>query len=61
MKGKSKMILHILNDGPTVLSDKIIAVQAEKSVVKVIDLIKKSESYENIVDEIFFHDLVISW
>lgn len=61
MKGKSMMILHILNDGPTVLSDKIIAIQAEKSVVKVIDLTKKSVSYENIVDKIFFHDMVISW
>lgn len=61
MKGKSMMILHILNDGPAVLSDKIIAIQAEKSVVKVIDLTKKSVSYENIVDEIFFHDMVISW
>lgn len=61
MNMKSMMILHILNDGPAVLSDNVIAVQAEKSVVKVIDLTKKSVSYENIVDEIFFHDMVISW
>ena len=54
-------ILHILKDGPTTLSDKIIASHAEKNVVKVIDLTKKSASYENIVDDIFSHDRVISW
>lgn len=54
-------ILHILNDGPTKLSEKIIAVQAEKGDVKIVDLSKKSLSYENIIEEIFSSDRVISW
>jgi hypothetical protein len=55
------IILHILNDGPTVLSDRIIAVQSEDNVIKVIDLTKKSVSYENIIDRIFSSERVISW
>ncbi|HBG93300.1 MAG: hypothetical protein A2X54_04305 [Nitrospirae bacterium GWF2_44_13] len=61
MKGKGMMILHILNDGPTALSDRIIAAQSEDNVVKVIDLTKKSVSYENIIDRIFSSEKVISW
>ena len=33
-------ILHILNDGPTKLSDDIISVQAKDHEVKIIDLSK---------------------
>lgn len=54
-------ILHILNDGPTGLSGRIISVQAEGNEVKVIDLSKKEMSYDAIVDEIFSNDRVISW
>ncbi len=54
-------ILHILNDGPTKLSDQIIGVQAKEHTVKVVDLSKKEASYESIVDDIFSHDKVISW
>jgi hypothetical protein len=54
-------ILHILNDGPTQLSDDIISVQAKDNEVKIIDLSKKDVSYEGIVDDIFACDKVISW
>jgi len=54
-------ILHILNDGPTELSSRIINVQSRDNKVKVIDLSKKETSYETIIDEIFAHDKVISW
>ena len=54
-------VLHILNDGPTKLSDQIIAVQAKDNEVKVINLSKKEASYGSIIDDIFSHDRVISW
>jgi len=54
-------ILHILNDGPTGLSNQIIEVESKDNTVKIIDLSKKEASYEAIVDEIFFSDKVISW
>lgn len=54
-------ILHILNDGPSDLSTKIIDVQSKENEVKVIELSKKEASYEDIIDEIFSHDKVVSW
>jgi hypothetical protein len=54
-------ILHILNDGPTKLSDRIISVQAREHEVKIIDLRKKDLSYGSIVDDIVSYDRVISW
>lgn len=54
-------ILHLLSDGPTGLSTKIIEVQSKNTEIKVIDLSKKAVSYESIVDEIFSHDRVICW
>ncbi len=54
-------ILHILNDGPTDLSKKIIDVQSKEHNVKVIDLSKKEFSYETIIEELFSSDKVISW
>lgn len=54
-------ILHMLNDGPTKLSDDIISVQAKDHEVKIIDLSKMDASYESIVDDIFASDKVISW
>jgi hypothetical protein len=53
-------ILHILNDGPTDLSSKIIEVQSKDHEVKVIELAQK-ESYDALVDEIFSNDRVASW
>jgi hypothetical protein len=54
-------ILHILNDGPTKLSDEIIRVQSAGHDVKVIDLSKGDMSYEDIIDEIFSRERVVSW
>jgi hypothetical protein len=54
-------ILHLLNDGPTKLSDQIISVESKEHDVKVVDLSKGVASYESIVDDIFAYDKVISW
>lgn len=54
-------ILHILNDGPTALSDKVIETQSKDHEIKIIELSKKDVSYEAIIDEISSHDKVISW
>lgn len=54
-------ILHILNDGPTDLSAKIVEVQSKENEVKVVNLSRKEMSYEAIIDEIFSSDRVISW
>ncbi len=54
-------ILHILNDGPTDLSSKVIDTQSKDNEVKVIKLSKKEVSYEIVIDDIFSHDRVISW
>ena len=54
-------ILHILNDGPSELSDKIIDTQSKGNEVKVVSLPEKELSYEDLVDEIFSHDRVVSW
>ena len=54
-------ILHILNDGQTDMSKKIIEVQSKEHDVKVVNLSKKETSYETVIDEIFSNDKVISW
>jgi len=54
-------ILHILNDGPADLSTAIINIQSKDNEVKVVDLSKKTVSYESVVDDIFSFDKVISW
>lgn len=54
-------ILHLLSDGQTGLSTKIIETQSKEHTVKVIDMSKKAVSYEAIVDEIFTNDRVINW
>ncbi|HXX54031.1 MAG TPA: hypothetical protein VEI28_05615 [Thermodesulfovibrionales bacterium] len=54
-------ILHLLNDGPTDLSEKIIEVQSRDNQVKVVNLAKKESTYEALVDAIFASDRVISW
>ena len=59
--GKAMRILHILNDGPTALSDQIINVHFRRCHVEAIDLTKKEVPYEDLVDKIFSCDQVISW
>ncbi|GMQ87495.1 MAG: hypothetical protein BMS9Abin08_0699 [Gammaproteobacteria bacterium] len=54
-------ILHILNDGPTELSDQMIDVHSRGCDVEVVDLKKNEISYEDLVDKIFSCDRVISW
>jgi hypothetical protein len=61
VKGENMKILHILNDGPTELSTRIIEVQSKENEVKVVNLSRKEMSYEALVDEIFASDRVISW
>lgn len=54
-------ILHMLSDGPTELSSKVIEVQSADNEVKVVDLSKKETAYEAIVDDIFSFEKVICW
>ena len=54
-------ILHILNDGPTEISAKIIGGQSKDHEVKVVDPSRKEISYEAIIDAIVSSDKVISW
>ncbi len=54
-------ILHMLSDGPTELSSKVIEVQSAANEVKVVDLSKKETSYEAIVDDMFSFDKVVCW
>lgn len=54
-------ILHILTDGPTDLSTKIIEVQSADNEVKVIDLSAGEADYDSIMDEIVANDRVVSW
>lgn len=54
-------ILHLLNDGPSQMSDDIIGIQTKEHEIKIIDLSKKGVSYESIIDEIAASDRVISW
>jgi hypothetical protein len=54
-------ILHMLSDGPTELSSKVIEVQSGDNEVKVVDLSKKETSYDVIVDDMFSFDKVVCW
>jgi len=54
-------ILHILNDGPTELSDQIIDVHSREHQIEVVNLKEKEILYEELVDRIFSCDRVISW
>jgi len=54
-------ILHILNDGPTELSDQMIDVNSMECQIEVVNLCKKEISYAELVDKIFSCDRVISW
>ncbi|GMR19415.1 MAG: hypothetical protein BMS9Abin36_0010 [Gammaproteobacteria bacterium] len=54
-------ILHILNDGPTELSDQVIDMHSRECQIEVVDLKKGDFSYEDLVEKIFSCDRVISW
>ena len=54
-------ILHILNDGHSELSDKIFDAQTKSNEVKVVSLLKREISYEELVVDIFSYDRVVSW
>ena len=54
-------ILHLLNDGGDELSARIIEVQARQHQVRMVNLHAGGLSYEQLVDEIFNHDKVVSW
>jgi hypothetical protein len=54
-------ILHILLDGPTDLSERVIAAQAFVHDVQTMDLSLGDIAYEDLVDQIFAHDRVVSW
>ncbi len=54
-------ILHLLNDGGDELSARIIEAQARQHEVRVVNLRGSELSYEQLVDEIFAHDKVVSW
>lgn len=54
-------ILHILNDGPDALSDKIIEAQSVDHRVEVIDLSRDDVSYDAVVERIFAFRRVVSW
>ena len=53
-------VLHIIKSKQTGLVEEIIKRQSKTNEVKVIDLTKKV-SYEDVIDDIFSHDKVISW
>lgn len=57
----SLKILHILNDGPDELAQRVIAMHSNIHQVRIVDLTRMEISYERLVDEIFAHDRVISW
>ncbi|MBC8412327.1 MAG: hypothetical protein ISR96_08230 [Nitrospira sp.] len=54
-------ILHIINDKQDDLSRKVIEFQSDDSELRVIELASKAVSYDELVDEIFASDKVISW
>ncbi len=54
-------ILHLLNDGGDELSARIIEAHAREHQVRVVNLRAGDISYEQLVDEIFTHDKVVSW
>ena len=54
-------ILHILNDGPASLSDRIIQEQSKDHQVEVVDLSKNAISYEVLIEKIIAFDKVMCW
>jgi hypothetical protein len=54
-------ILHILNDGNEPLYTEIINAMEQEDTRKIIDLSKTKLSYDEIIEEIFGSDKVVSW
>lgn len=54
-------ILHILSNGPTGLSDRVIKAQGNAHEIKIVDLDAPDLDYSSVVDEIFSCDRVITW
>jgi len=54
-------ILHIINNGITDLTRKIIDTQSKEHEIKIIELSKQNISYEAVIDDIFACDRVVSW
>ncbi len=54
-------ILHILNDGPANLPDKVIQEQSKDHQVEVVDLSKQAISYELLIEKVFTFDKVACW
>ncbi len=54
-------ILHIINDEFANLSRLVIDIQSENHEIKVIELSKRESLYEDIIEDIFSCDRVISW
>ena len=54
-------ILHIIKNGRSDLAKHIIDIQSADNEVKVIKLSKKDISYDEVIDDIFSFDKVISW
>jgi len=56
-----KRVLNILNDGPDELSGRLIEAMKGSCEISVADLSSNDISYDELVEQIFSHDLVISW
>jgi hypothetical protein len=54
-------ILHILNDGNEPLYTEIINAMEQEDTREIIDLSKTKLSYDEIIEEIFGSDKVVSW
>ena len=54
-------ILHILNEGSSASAAAIIRVHAMEHEVRIVDLSVGDISYDDLVDDIFSYDRVISW
>ena len=54
-------ILHILNDGNEPLYTEIINAMEQEDTREIIDLSKTKLSYDEIIEEIFGYDKVVSW
>jgi predicted site-specific integrase-resolvase len=54
-------ILHLVKSRPDKFVKKIIEHQSKTHEVKVINLKKKDISFEEVIDDIFSYNRVISW
>jgi len=54
-------VLYLFAEKPNALAARIMAVQSHDHEIKTIQLREGDVSYEDVVDEIFAADKVISW